>query len=279
MSDISNEINEGAPVPEDDRTPASNDGRAVVVPGDESVPVTPGDSGLNGPRVPWTLRDALLALVWFIFIITGGSFIIIKLIALVSPKVAPILAMFIGYALLVILLWYFAVHKRGATPAKLGFRPFDVPRGFGLAIAWFFLTKLFTAVYAAVAQWLGIHGNQQALENLPQIFGKSVFGFILAALLVAVVAPLVEELFFRGFVYPAFRQRWGVTAGVIASSVLFSLFHFNAFLFIPIMFIGIALAYLYETTGSLWPSIMLHALNNFLSVILIYYSGVLPIQG
>jgi membrane protease YdiL (CAAX protease family) len=78
-------------------------------------------------------------------------------------------------------------------------------------------------------------------------------------------------LFFRGFVYASFRQSHGVTTAAIVSSLMFALFHQDPYTYIPIAIIGLALVYLYETTGSLWPSIMLHSLNNLLSVVVLYY--------
>ena len=83
---------------------------------------------------------------------------------------------------------------------------------------------------------------------------------------VAVVGPVIEEIFFRGFTYKAFRQRFGVWGALVATSVIFSGLHMSLIAFIPIFLLGFFLAYLYEQTGSLVPSMTAHMLHNLIMV-------------
>jgi membrane protease YdiL (CAAX protease family) len=74
-----------------------------------------------------------------------------------------------------------------------------------------------------------------------------------------IAAPLVEELFFRGFLLHRFARRWGTPTAVVASSALFAVLHgewIGHFLF------GVAMAALYLRTGRLWMPIAAHAINN-----------------
>lgn len=224
-------------------------------------------------EVPWTLSDVIVSLVVFIFILTGGALIISGLLGQISPRGGPIIALFVGYIVIALMIFYFAIARRSAGWSDLGFRPFDFARSLGLVVAWFFLVKVISFVYTIIAQRIGLEPSEDVLRRVPEVFGEGTVGFLLAVIVVAVLAPFVEELLFRGFIYPVFRQRWGLTVALVANSLLFGLFHFNLFLFIPITIIGFALAYLYEITDSLGPPIMLHALNNFLSVVLIYYGA------
>lgn len=82
--------------------------------------------------------------------------------------------------------------------------------------------------------------------------------------LICVLAPILEETIFRGFVYPGLRRRMPVTAAVLLSAALFALMHVNPAALVPIGLIGIVLAVLYERNMSLVPSIICHALNNTL---------------
>lgn len=100
-------------------------------------------------------------------------------------------------------------------------------------------------------------------EKSPWILG----GLILFATL---IGPLFEEIFFRGFVYGALKKRWGTRGGLVATALLFAAVHFNAFQFLPIFGLGLLLTFLYESTGSLIPSITLHVLNNSISVVLTF---------
>ena len=79
---------------------------------------------------------------------------------------------------------------------------------------------------------------------------------------VVVAAPLGEELFFRGFALPALQRSWGAAAAVIVSGALFSTLHMDPVGFVGLMEIGILLAALRLWSGSLWASVIGHAVNN-----------------
>jgi uncharacterized protein len=97
-------------------------------------------------------------------------------------------------------------------------------------------------------------------------------GLVLAILVVGILAPFGEEVFFRGFVYRCFRARWGTVAGMAASAALFAAIHVHPVGLLPIFFIGCVLAYLYERTGTLIAPITLHAVNNIAAVLAGYFT-------
>ena len=83
-----------------------------------------------------------------------------------------------------------------------------------------------------------------------------------AFLVVVFVAPVVEELIFRGMLLTRWSLKWGPTAGIIASSALFGIFHvgfFGAFAF------GVAMSLLYIKTGTLLVPMAAHFLNNLVA--------------
>lgn len=93
--------------------------------------------------------------------------------------------------------------------------------------------------------------------------GVSGWALILVVLLVCVVVPLLEEVLFRGLLFPALSRRYGVTGGMIVSSVVFAGLHPQLpFGFLPILAIGICLCYLYRASGSLLACVIAHGLNN-----------------
>jgi membrane protease YdiL (CAAX protease family) len=98
------------------------------------------------------------------------------------------------------------------------------------------------------------------LESLQPRLGLVGFVFV-----VAVAAPLGEELFFRGFVFNVLRYRFDVTAAVWLSAALFAVLHVSVKNFIPILVIGVLLARLYLRTRSLWSCVVMHGTFNFLS--------------
>lgn len=108
--------------------------------------------------------------------------------------------------------------------------------------------------------------NTVALEAFLQTLrpGLVVFAFVV---MVAVVAPLGEEIFFRGFVYNLLRNRLSDPAGAWISAALFAVLHASVKNFLPILVIGVLLAKLYARTGSLWSCVVMHGTFNFLSAV------------
>jgi len=84
---------------------------------------------------------------------------------------------------------------------------------------------------------------------------------------VAVIAPFSEEVFFRGFLYSAFKKSWGVNTAIFLSSFLFAMVHLELYSFIPLMIIGWLFAYLFEKTRSLMPVIFLHGAYNLILIL------------
>jgi membrane protease YdiL (CAAX protease family) len=93
--------------------------------------------------------------------------------------------------------------------------------------------------------------------------------------LVAFVVPIGEEIFFRGLAYGALRRALGRHTAVLASAVFFAAAHVQPVEFLPILILGIILAYLYEYTGSLVPGMIAHAVNNLAALGLFYLTPLL----
>lgn len=88
----------------------------------------------------------------------------------------------------------------------------------------------------------------------------------LMAFSAAIVAPLAEEVIFRGYLYPVAKSFGGITAGVLFSALLFAACHGNVPLLLPLFLLGILLALAYEWTGSIWASISIHFFFNSATV-------------
>ncbi|HEY7333028.1 MAG TPA: type II CAAX endopeptidase family protein [Candidatus Limnocylindria bacterium] len=100
---------------------------------------------------------------------------------------------------------------------------------------------------------------EQALANADPVI--LVFAIV-------VVAPIAEELFFRGVVLNAWLREYGPRVAILGSGLLFAMIHASLFLFLPIAALGIALALLYRATGSLPATIALHAGFNGITVLI-----------
>ncbi len=115
----------------------------------------------------------------------------------------------------------------------------------------------------ALKSIFGIEAPPSKIDEL--VANRNISSNILI-IVTAVVAPFCEEIYFRGFLYPAFKKNFGVLVALFLSSFLFSLAHLELYSFIPIMVIGWLLAYIYEKTKSIFPVIFLHAMYNLILI-------------
>jgi CAAX protease family protein len=95
---------------------------------------------------------------------------------------------------------------------------------------------------------------------LPEPQGAA--GSLLLGFTVIVLAPITEELIFRGLLLHRWCRKWGRTRGIVATTVLFAMLHASP---LGIMFLALGLTAIYLRTGSLRLSMVAHGLNNLLA--------------
>ena len=101
---------------------------------------------------------------------------------------------------------------------------------------------------------------------------KNLSGFILIFLVGAVLAPLSEELLYRGMIYPLFRHYTGPIAGAVIAGSLFGLAHWDLWRTIPLSLGGMGLCYIYEKSDSILVSTVAHGVWNGILSLAIYFS-------
>ncbi|HVP01522.1 MAG TPA: CPBP family intramembrane glutamic endopeptidase [Solirubrobacteraceae bacterium] len=154
--------------------------------------------------------------------------------------------------------------------ARLGGRP--RPWDFGLrptrlwpAVGWGL--TVWVAFFLFTAAWVAVLGLQSTDDTLPKSLGvdRSDVALMSVAALVCVVAPICEEFFFRGYFFTALRSWRGVLPAAVITGAVFGAIHAGSsaigFL-VPLGFFGFMLCLLYARTGSLYPGVAVHALNN-----------------
>lgn len=98
-------------------------------------------------------------------------------------------------------------------------------------------------------------------------------------LAVAVAAPVVEEVFFRGIVFRAYLQTKGPLTAYLVSAALFAVLHLNLPALLPILVLALVLAALYHATGSLVPCVLAHGFNNGVAFLVLYASSHSTVLG
>ena len=104
-------------------------------------------------------------------------------------------------------------------------------------------------------------------------YGHSALTSIVTGLLIILAAPISEEIFFRGFMFGGLRNRMPVVLAAITSAVIFGAFHYTGTSSLTVLpqlaALGLALAWLYQRSGSIYPTIGVHMLNNALAFAII----------
>ncbi len=238
--------------------------------------------------VPWTIRQTFTGIFytlvpWIVFVFgldslkgtSGRSVALSPQEDLLNAIIAFVFTLLIEGAFL-IAPFYFAnsafrsiVSRRRLIFGSLGFRHFNVRR----AVVWIVLLFVVIIILNGVYQYtitifhLNLQTNDQFILKQSKQAPLTTYSTLLASVL---VAPVCEEVFFRGFVFAGFLRGMSLGWAVVLSALIFAVAHADPGSFIVLFCIGLALAFLRWQTRSLWPCILLHVLNNAIAALLIF---------
>lgn len=217
--------------------------------------------------VPWTVLDNWIGVALLILID-------VVLLVIVSLKPAHQLAQSAGIVLaeLAYLLPVVAIFAWKRISWKYvrfsKFNSLSLGLGCGLLVGAYLLVLLHNVILVA----LGVDTQgQEILDLFNQLDSPGWFIFM-----GAIFAPLVEEIFFRGFLFQGFRQKYGWKIGIVLSSFVFAAAHLDPVAFIPTFVLGAALAYLYHRSNSIWPGVILHFSVNAVGLLGAYLATQFP---
>jgi len=181
-------------------------------------------------------------------------------------------ACFLHLALLVVAVAFVAMS--GGSQRAAGFTlkgwPADVAHG---VLGWVATLPVFYAAFAVVVAVLAVlrlEPQPNPVIPILQEAGSTWFQWA-TIFLVTILGPFTEEVFFRGYLYPAMRRRLSVRSAIVINGILFALIHPNPASFLPIMVLGMAMAYLFEKTRSLVACTTFHIVHNTVEIVILYY--------
>jgi membrane protease YdiL (CAAX protease family) len=221
--------------------------------------------------VPWSVADTWIGVL--LLALLNAGLLIIALQGLRTELVQSAALILVQLAYLLPLLLIFAwrrIHWK-----RLGFGPFDwntLGLGCGLLIASYVVIILHNLILMA----FGIDTQGEAIFRFFDALESPAWFFFVGA----VLAPIVEEIFFRGFIFQGFRQRYGWVNSMLLSSAIFAVSHLDLVALIPTFILGCLLAYMYQRSNSVWPGVILHFLVNAFGLCAAYvatqFPGVIP---
>lgn len=133
---------------------------------------------------------------------------------------------------------------------------------------WGLVALLGMAASISLNDWIALSGIITIFDGFEEV-AEALYGgsLLIEFLAIAVAAPLIEELIFRGLVYQRIRKLFGVRMAVILSALYFGVYHMNVVQGIYAFLLGILLAWVYEKYQTLWAPVLFHASANLLSVV------------
>jgi hypothetical protein len=251
-------------------------------PTEPQVPVPPAAVVPEDIRVPWGWTDLLL----FVVLAVAGTFLFSILLAigfaafgvplsrLQKPGSAEGLFVVISQGILFfVLLGYLFLQTRVRFHSPfwrtLGWRPLQTHRVRG---AWAYLGLIASGLSLALLVQVGsaIFGTKTQLP-MEQLFQDRRTAMLLV-LMAVLLAPVVEETIFRGYLYPLIARTFGITTGIAATGILFGLLHapqlWGGWVQIGLLIlVGIVFTYVRAVTRTVLGSYLLHvSYNSFISI-------------
>jgi len=232
-------------------------------------------------QTPWTfaqtVRGAVATLApWLIFIIgtqllsaqstTSGQ----RRLSLAEDIVGAVFAFFVTgvveLAFVIAPAYYALIHRAPGISARqglaaLGLRSTRLGPAIVATVVGFVVIIACNVLYSLLIQVfnLPLRTNSDALLQQAKYAPISTFALLAGAVL---VAPICEEIFFRGFLFGGLLHRMTFWPAALLSAFLFGLAHGDVGSFAVLFVFGIVLAYVRWRTGSIWPGIVIHAANN-----------------
>jgi membrane protease YdiL (CAAX protease family) len=222
--------------------------------------------------VPWTPRDTFWGL------LAGLLLAIIippLLVAPFDPDLKADAALLTAQAIFDLLLltvaigmasgWSFRPLRRALT--LLGMRRFELSAiGVLLAtlVAYYIAAGLFTTYV--------LKPDQEDIGGDLGVGNPNLWIAVFAVLEIVILAPISEELFFRGFLFGGLRSKWSFWPAAITSGLIFGLVHAPTGIttVVPLAVLGFGLCFIYDRTGSIWPCVIAHMINNGLALAVVH---------
>ena len=232
----------------------------------------------EGAVASWGVPDLLRASVVIVFmsyILGLAESIIYKLLQLdIGINLRMMInTFFIDIVVVIAVLYFVALRSRDAI-TSLGLRTSSLFKNISSGIAGYvFILPLLFAVLIFSVWILNLLGYKPEPQPVFEVFMEEKRGGFLLffVIFVSVLGPIIEEIFFRGFMYNAIKKHIGIIGAAFISASVFSLLHTNIVGFFPIMILGLLLAYLYERTGSLVASMTVHVVHNSIIIGFVFF--------
>lgn len=236
-------------------------------------------NSINEKEIRWGLPEIFLVyfgviLFAYLFGFYGQGFYDFLVNNLALPERMStyfILSSFLQFFVMFSLAIVFTIFLNGAKLRDLGLNTPSWDDVIKYGILGGVLLFIFVLLVGILIQFFQPDLEPQYIEKmLRSVVSKQEFFLIF--FVGVVLAPISEEIFFRGMLYPVLRKYLGVFWGIVLAGSIFGLAHMDLMRAVPIGIGGMVLCYMYERSSSIWVPIIAHAVWNGLMSVVIYLS-------
>lgn len=218
---------------------------------------------------PWGLKEFLLMiLLEFVFVIGCIKF-------LVKPIYSHWLdnelysGTLMGLTIAIVLVsgvYFIILRPKKLSWSEVGIRSFSI-KDWKFIVLLTIILLVGDVIVMELTSFIGNSYENSKTEAIQQ--NLNFFTILIAFISAAVISPVYEEIFYRGFLYRWLRTRFGMMGAIFLSSLIFTIIHIPTYNAMPVNFLsGIVFAWAYERTNSIWPSVIIHGLTNGIMVLL-----------
>lgn len=108
-------------------------------------------------------------------------------------------------------------------------------------------------------------------ENILPLFGSGILSTIVAFFIIVLVGPIIEEIFFRGYILQGAVHTFGKYIGNVITAFIFGFIHLEFNVFIPLFILGLIINNIFLKTHSIYPPIIFHSCNNCITFFVLYF--------
>ncbi|WP_211655454.1 CPBP family intramembrane glutamic endopeptidase [Planococcus alpniumensis] len=163
-------------------------------------------------------------------------------------------------------LYFIVLKPNGQSWKTVGVHTFS-PGHWKPIMIWSIVLIVVSIVLVIIMAEFGVGTDNSKTDSLQSQLTR--LNFFIGLISAAVISPIYEEIFYRGFLYRFFSSRYGIGVGMLLSASIFTLVHIPTFNTLPVNFVsGLIFAWIYQKTGSVLPCILMHGLFNGIAVIL-----------
>ncbi len=228
------------------------------------------------PNAPWGIGEALI--IFFIALVSTSA-VSIVLFAFLSSIADTTTAIFmliflssaIMYSILLAGTFYSVKVRHGSDRTALGLKldglGKGIARGVGLGVPLFIGALVLAYLSHYILEPTNTDYLSKSVSEMSQ--GAVNAGLIILFIFTLVIlAPVCEEIFFRGYLYPALRNRMNKQPAMLVNGLMFAAAHFDLFGFLPRFLLGYGLCWIYDKDRTLGGPIAGHALYNGLILLI-----------